>query len=412
MLKFVLLLCVVSASANYSGHQILEVRPQNENHIAMLQQLAQDGSFDILNASPEQYTIMVSPQYTHGVSALLRGVACEFTVSDINIEKEINEEAVRLLKRSGDFNYNDFNDLTTINKEMDRLAAKCLAGFVCRIDSIGNSIENRPLRRLKISKEGTKRKAVWIDATTHAREWLTTSSLMMMIRHLLENYHSDKEAKYLMDTYDFHLIPIANPDGYSYTWKGSRMWRKNMRRFSEGYCFGVDLNRNADYAWNTGGSSSNPCSETYHGTKPASEPEIVAVQNALKESASSIVQYISLHSYGNYWLTSFGSIDPKTKRCVVSKEDPEMLRVANAAANAIEKQYNTRWKRGPSCKTIYPTSGGMLDYAKAVLGIRYGAVPEVRGPSFVVPPTAIVPSFKEMFAGLVASMKAIEQGSQ
>ena len=35
----------------------------------------------------------------------------------------------------------------------------------------------------------------------------------------------------MLRNFDVYLIPVANPDGYAYTWTGSRsrMWRKNRR---------------------------------------------------------------------------------------------------------------------------------------------------------------------------------------
>ena len=66
---------------------------------------------------------------------------------------------------------------------------------------------------------------------------------------------------------NFHILPIANPDGYIYTWSNStdiktRLWRKNRnsnwedgdsifkKNQSVANCIGVDLNRNFDFHWN------------------------------------------------------------------------------------------------------------------------------------------------------------------
>ena len=59
------------------------------------------------------------------------------------------------------------------------------------------------------------------------------------------------------------------------------MWRKN-RRPSSSFCYGTDLNRNFGYQWATGGSSSNPCSDTYHGGSPMIENEAKALENFWK----------------------------------------------------------------------------------------------------------------------------------
>ena len=39
----------------------------------------------------------------------------------------------------------------------------------------------------------------------------------------------EQGASGLLKNFDFYIIPVANPDGYVYTWNGNRMWRKNRR---------------------------------------------------------------------------------------------------------------------------------------------------------------------------------------
>ena len=58
-------------------------------------------------------------------------------------------------------------------------------------------------------------------------------------------------------------MPILNPDGYDYSQKVNRMWRKNRNPNGNVGCNGVDLNRNFGYYWLTSGSSRSPCSEVY-----------------------------------------------------------------------------------------------------------------------------------------------------
>ena len=61
------------------------------------------------------------------------------------------------------------------------------------------------------------------------------------------------------------------------------MWRKNRAKNNGALtvCYGVDLNRNADYRWNTGGASDLTCAYTYAGPKGNSEPETLAVTSTL-----------------------------------------------------------------------------------------------------------------------------------
>jgi len=35
---------------------------------------------------------------------------------------------------------------------------------------------------------------------------------------LIDDYPSDPKVKELVDKYDWYLLPVVNPDGYSYTW--------------------------------------------------------------------------------------------------------------------------------------------------------------------------------------------------
>ena len=44
----------------------------------------------------------------------------------------------------------------------------------------------------------------------------------------------------------------------------------------------MDLNRNFDFQWSTGGSSDEICSDLYAGLYPNSEPETRALQIAIK----------------------------------------------------------------------------------------------------------------------------------
>lgn len=71
-------------------------------------------------------------------------------------------------------------------------------------------------------------------------------------------------------------------------------------------CTGADANRNFDYHWLTGGSSRNPCSETFAGPKPFSEPEARALRDLVLDNKDSLSMYVSLHAYSQMWLIPWG----------------------------------------------------------------------------------------------------------
>jgi len=38
------------------------------------------------------------------------------------------------------------------------------------------------------------------------------------VTQLIDDYPSDAKVKELVDKFDWYFLPVANPDGYSYTW--------------------------------------------------------------------------------------------------------------------------------------------------------------------------------------------------
>ena len=41
--------------------------------------------------------------------------------------------------------------------------------------------------------------------------------LYVALFQMVTQYANDSDVTYLVDTYDFHFLPIVNPDGYVYT---------------------------------------------------------------------------------------------------------------------------------------------------------------------------------------------------
>ena len=87
---------------------------------------------------------------------------------------------------------------------------------------------------------------------------------------------------FCLATEEIHAIIYVNPDGrfIAENYPDLR-WRRNLNP-NKGKCdfddIGTDLNRNYDFIWSDpDGSSSDECSNTYHGQSPFSEPEVRAV---------------------------------------------------------------------------------------------------------------------------------------
>lgn len=56
-----------------------------------------------------------------------------------------------------------------------------------------------------------------------------------------------------------------------------------------------------------GGAAGNGCDQTYHGPTAFSEDESANVRDAILSVANGRTQaYLTVHSYGQYWLTPWG----------------------------------------------------------------------------------------------------------
>ncbi|KRZ10270.1 Carboxypeptidase A6 [Trichinella zimbabwensis] len=115
---------------------------------------------------------------------------------------------------------------------------------------------------------------------------------------LAENYENTKEIQSILDKYSFYILPVVNPDGYDYSWKSERFWRKSRSKHNCTFwscCVGVDLDRNFKISIDLQG---HPCRPDYPGPFPFSESETRAVSKFLSENQQHILLAISLHSFG------------------------------------------------------------------------------------------------------------------
>ncbi|KAL6429927.1 hypothetical protein ACFW04_007640 [Cataglyphis niger] len=261
----------------------------------------------------------------------------------------------------------------------------------CSVQTIGNSIEGRPLKVLRISNGKSNAPAIWIDGGIHAREWISPASVTYIIDYLVENSENLE--------IDYYIMPVINPDGYEYTFTVDRLWRKNRRKSGYAGCSGVDLNRNFGYRWGGKGASKDICRDTYSGAKPFSEPETDAIRNFFEISSANFKAYLSFHSYGQYILYPWGY----DKR--LPPDYVDLDKVGREAAMAMKKAGGSAsvYTVGNSATILYPASGGSDDWAKALLKLKYTYTIELRDTGrygFILPARYIVPTAKEALAAV------------
>lgn len=211
---------------------------------------------------------------------------------------------------------------------------------------------------------------LFITSAIHAREYTTAPLALAFARHLVDNYATDADARWILDHNEIHLMLHANPDGRKKAEAGSS-WRKNNNTT---YCPtskpGADLNRNFAYLWGGAGSSSSQCSETYRGASAASEPETRAIQNYMSsifddhngsapeqpvaDDASGL--YIDIHSYSELVLWPWG-------HTTVAAPNGTQLQTLGRKF-AYFNGYTPQQSVG-----LYPTTGTTDDYGYGELGI-------------------------------------------
>jgi carboxypeptidase A4 len=272
--------------------------------------------------------------------------------------------------------------------------------------SAGNSVQGRPLKGIHLwgsSGPGVKPAIIW-HGTVHAREWITAPTVEYLTYQIIDRYQKGEAlSTRILNNYDFYVIPVVNPDGFVYTQTTDRLWRKNRQSRSSSSCIGTDVNRNWNSHWDVpGGSSTNPCSETYRGLAPSDTPENKALSNHILGIAQSVGVkfYVDWHSYSQLILLPYGY------SCSAEVDDLDaQMALAAGVQSAIRGVNGLNFAYGPICSTIYQTSGGSTDWANDVAKVELAWSFELR-PSgsgsggFVIPASNIVPSGREMWAGI------------
>lgn len=234
---------------------------------------------------------------------------------------------------------------------------------------LGWTYQHRPIIAVKLTAGGPwvpdgKRPAVLYSATQHAREWIATEVDRRLMNYYVDKWRSgDRDVRSLLRSTELWFMPVANPDGYQYTFDHERLWRKNLRdNNNDGEIQvgdGVDPNRNFPNHWGYDNEGSSPItsSETYRGPKPVSEPETKAMVSLLHRVGFAF--QVNYHSFGPYLLYPEGwQIGTPTA------DDPIYYAMSgNLDTPAIEGSHP-----GLSSDVLYVTNGETTDYANATTG--------------------------------------------
>lgn len=182
------------------------------------------------------------------------------------------------------------------------------------LDTIGfTDIRGNIIQAIKISdnpNEEEDEPAILYDGQHHANEPIGMETCIDIIDYLLNNYGVDQQLTNWINNTEIWIVPMMNPDGWNYIIENGlydTYWRKNLRDNNNSGEFepgndGVDINRNYDHNWRTGGTADSS-KNVYRGPAPFSEPESRAKRDlALQQK---FVFSISYHSYGEVVIYSW-----------------------------------------------------------------------------------------------------------
>ncbi|XP_036321583.1 zinc carboxypeptidase A 1-like [Rhagoletis pomonella] len=409
-----LILCLTALAltngerVRFDNYRVYEVNASNREKLALLKQMEDTSDsllfLDGVHKINRTVKVVVPPHKVSDFLLVLDVNDIDYNLVENNLQTALEKDYNQIATRATTDQWSAYQTLD-FHYSWLRSLASSYPGNVTLIEG-GKSYEKRSILGVKISlHNGKKQKpGIFLEAGIHAREWIAPATATYVIDALLTS--TDEQVRELAETYEWYIIPHANPDGYVYTHTTNRMWRKTRQPY--GSCYGADPNRNWNVSWNTVGASSNPCSETFAGSAANSEIEVKSLSRYVDSLKSVVKLYISFHSFSQYLLYPNGD----TPELPDNVKDYEQ--VHNVTLKAISKRYDTVYTGGNIYDAIYPAAGSSVDYAYSKTGIRMAFCFELRpngsfnGNGMELPADQIRPTAEEILDGLVAMVNEVK----
>jgi len=408
LLAFVISLVICEET--FHGHQVLRVKVTSEEQVQELLSYESKqkidlwsdnfkiGALDIRIPSEFKATFERDFLFRHQLESSI----VVYDLQDlINKEKEAMKNKIFFNYQEGQKTadnqtaefFDNYRTLAEIQNWMRQMAEN--HPQICSLitDFGVKSHEGRDIIGLKIGKKPTNTKpAILIHGGIHAREWISPTTVSWIASELLLKYNSDATVKKLVDDIEWHIFPVLNVDGYAFTHTNSRMWRKTRKPNTGSSCVGTDPNRNWSFKWNTGGSSSDPCSEIFHGRQPFDNVEVKGMADYGVRLKPRLKGYIDYHAFGQLYMRPWGYTRD------APADESRLQSIGDASAAAISRVRGRTYRSGRIAIIIYVASGSSADYFYGDHKINAFALE--LSTSFILPPAEIKPCGAENFEGI------------
>uniref|UniRef100_A0A1I8Q758 Peptidase M14 domain-containing protein n=1 Tax=Stomoxys calcitrans TaxID=35570 RepID=A0A1I8Q758_STOCA len=389
----------------YKGYKVYKLQIQNAEQRAFLLDFAKSNGSKISIWQEDTMTmdVLVDPQMQIHFKNYIQAKNIDSREMISDLQSLIDEENGQGATKSDEFSWTRYHELEDIYKFLDDMLSKY--PLVTEAFTIAQSYEGQIVRGIKISfKSGNP--GIFIESNIHAREWITSATATWFIYELLTSH--DLEVRNLAENYDWYIVPVLNVDGFIYSHKKDRLWRKTRQPVAHSDCIGTDGNRNFDSLWMVNGASSNPCDQDYAGPAANSEPEIKGESEFLLANKDKLNILLAFHSYSQMLLSPYGH-----SRDEVPPNFDDLMQVAEAYAKAVGSlHYESQYTYGTSGGAMYLAPGATLDFAYNEADIQITYTIEMRDTGrhgFVLPPAHILPNCAETMAGIVALVKEADR---